>query len=179
MKPRSESTITNTCLTGGRPDEPAAVVLVSAGVGDVPGVAAAWAGCCAVDGDVAAAGGAAPAEAPSWLGAGDCTTWDAGVLWARPTTISGALASVSTLVPPTSEPIVRPNASMPITATAAAPGPGIANSARRGGFSTSLRASAKPLATGATAADPRSWMAAISRAMCVGNGPRRAPHSRQ
>ena len=47
--------------------------------------------------------------------------------WSMPTTISGALASVATLAPPTSDPTITPNPSMNITAAAAARGPGIAN----------------------------------------------------
>ena len=123
----------NTCLTGGRPFRPDDVVSVPVvDVGDVDGVSDAAASVCTAAALLPAAAPAPPPPPPPLPpppdGAAN-TVCAAGVAagWSMPTTISGALASVTTLVPPTSEPAITPNPSMAITATAAARGPGIAN----------------------------------------------------
>src|SRR5207244_2003021 len=91
---------------------------VDVGVADVVGETEACAGAC----EAAAAGGA-----PATLGPVSVTvvTWFEGVLVAggfRPTTMSGALARVATLVPPAIEPTTMPKPSVAMTATAAARG---------------------------------------------------------
>ena len=124
-------------MTGGRPPNPVeddVVVPVSAPlaeVGDVLGDADA----CAVAGwrgRGRAAAGAAVRATDACEPAAERTVVAARGRCPRPTTISGALARVATLVPPTSEPTITPNPSIPITAAAAARGPGIANCGPRG-----------------------------------------------
>ena len=150
------------------------------GVGEVLGETEA----CAVAWEAAAAAVLAAGAAPASLGplSVTVTTWFEGALgveWLRPTTISGALAKVATLVPPAIEPTTTPKASVAITATAVARGPGISNPSRCGRSATSPSESASGAPGGSEAAGPRSCMAPISRETWIGSGPRRAPHSRQ
>ena len=149
-------------------------------VGDVVGEADACASVCA-----AAAALPPPAAAPPPLSdppaceAGTVCT--AGVVdwWPTPTTISGALARVATLVPPTSEPTITPNPSMHITAAAAARGPGIATPNAAGLRSVSANDSASGVPAGRSGFGPCSWIAPTKAAISGGSGPRRAPQSTQ
>ena len=189
---RSESTIRKTCLTGGSPlypvaDEvPVSVPVSLPEVGEVLGDAEACATSWPPPPPPPALTPPPPAEpAPDAFDPAACTVTALGVVCARPTTISGALASVATLVPPTSEPTITPNPSIPMTAAAAARGPGSANCSPRGdGRPThpthaSRPESARGVPGGSVAAGPCSRKAPISPATCSGNGPRRVPQSTQ
>ena len=185
---RSESTIRNTCLTGGRPlypvadDVPVPVPVSLAEVGDVLGDAEACATSWPPPPPPSLTPAPPPPEPPPPPDAFDpaaCTVTALGVVCARPTTISGALARVATLVPPTSEPTITPNPSIPMTAAAAARGPGSANCSPRGAGVPSRAESARGVPGGSVAAGPCSRKAPISPATYSGNGPRRVPHSTQ
>src|ERR1700733_11463271 len=182
VKPRSERTIRNKCLTGGRPPYPVdddVPLPVSPPLAEV-GERLADADACALPPD-AAAPAPPPDPPPPPDACEEATVWTlaAGLVCPRPTTISGALARVATLVPPTSEPTITPNPSIPITAAAAARGPGSANCSPRGAGAGSRTDWARGAPGGIAGVGPCSRNAPIRPAICAGNGPRRAPHSRQ
>ncbi len=130
-KPRSDRTIRNTCLTGGRPPNPAGDgdVRSSVGVGEVLGQAETCAGCRRGRGAaVPAAAGAEPASLAR--GPSPCTTW-----FERPPWSTGSARPRSAARWPgprrssrrRSTRRSRRTRACAMTATAAARGPGISN----------------------------------------------------